>query len=205
MANTSRKRPPPPANGTSAGRPPPSSAGGAAGAAKAGAGGGAPALAGIDTLLAKYARHLPPGASISVQLIKGPSTSSVDPIAARKAAAKSAKAAAKAGRGLLDSGMSGMSSGNDSDYNTANGGANYGAGRGLSAPLAFPRLAKFPETVTAPDFTRRLGDGRMYEEEVPKAKVCLVYNLMFSCCLLMYVCLVFSGVVFTRCMRGQWH
>jgi hypothetical protein len=37
--------------------------------------------------------------------------------------------------------------------------------------LKFPRLAKFVDTVTPPNFHSTLKDGRMYEEEVPKAKV----------------------------------
>ena len=82
---------------------------------------------GIDTLLAKYARHLPPGGTVSVRLIKGPSTTSVDPIAARR--------------------------------------------NSNAVPLEFPRVAKFTESIGRPDFGGRLRDGRMYEEDVPKAKV----------------------------------
>ena len=42
----------------------------------------------------------------------------------------------------------------------------------MMIPMVFPRVAKFVETVAAPDFTKGiLRDGRMYEEEVPKMKV----------------------------------
>eukprot|EP00571_Detonula_confervacea_P007614 CAMPEP_0172322470 /NCGR_PEP_ID=MMETSP1058-20130122/45954_1 /TAXON_ID=83371 /ORGANISM="Detonula confervacea, Strain CCMP 353" /LENGTH=724 /DNA_ID=CAMNT_0013038217 /DNA_START=12 /DNA_END=2183 /DNA_ORIENTATION=- len=168
MANTSRKRPAPAptpttssnvSNGTLHSAPPsqqqrqqplPS-----------------PVISGIDTLLAKYARHLPPGGSISIRLIKGPTSQSVDPIAARQAAKKAAA------RNTAAVASSGVSSGNDSDDNNGAAGA---AGpkatnsRSITAPLTFPRMAKFSETVTQPDFGKSLRDGRIYEEEVPKAK-----------------------------------
>ena len=38
--------------------------------------------------------------------------------------------------------------------------------------LEFPRVAKFGESVGRPDFGGRLVGGRMYEEDVPRAKVC---------------------------------
>lgn len=69
---------------------------------------------------------------MTVSLIKGPSSSNVDPIAARR--------------------------------NVAN-----------AAPLEFPRVAKFTESVGRPDFGGVLKDGRMYEEDVPKAKVCVFF------------------------------
>ncbi|KAL3790021.1 hypothetical protein HJC23_011377 [Cyclotella cryptica] len=94
-----------------------------------------PAQAGIDALLAKYARTLPPGGTVTVTLVKGPSSSSVDPIAARRAAS------------------------NEQQRRHA-----------PPVELTFPRVAKFPETITKPDFGGRLRDGRMYEEDVPKAK-----------------------------------
>ena len=132
---SSRKRPPP-TNGASSGV----------------------AIGSVDALLAKYARHLPPGGTITVNLVKGPTSRSVDPIAARRAAAKEEAARAN-------------SSGNDSDTGGA-GGGNGAAGVGMTVPVTFPRIAKFNETVTPPDFVRgSLRDGRMYEEEVPKAKV----------------------------------
>jgi len=41
----------------------------------------------------------------------------------------------------------------------------------MMIPMVFPRVAKFVETVAAPDFVKGgLKDGRMYEEEVPKMK-----------------------------------
>ncbi|KAL3764940.1 hypothetical protein ACHAWU_003800 [Discostella pseudostelligera] len=193
MANTSRKRPPPSTSSSSAA----SSAAVAAATSNNMAVPLPTSTCGIDALLAKYARHLPPGASISIQLIKGPTTSSVDPVAARKASVKEAKrAAARAARlaaatssttgmgavgapnsNLSSFNSSGMSSGNDdSDANpssaiesttTTNNANNNHPG---TTPLPFPRMAKFIETVTPPDFTKTLKDGRMYEEEVPKAK-----------------------------------
>ena len=133
---------------------------------------------GIDTLLAKYAKHLKPGQSISVQLIKGPVSSSVDPIAARKAATKAARALASSQSSSNNN--SGVSSGNDTDNDNTTQPATV-IGKGINAPLNFPRLAKFSETVTPPDFIKgRLKDGRMYEEEVPLAKVC------FGCCFVMF-------------------
>ena len=127
----------------------------------------------IDTLLAKYAKHLKPGESISVQLIKGPVSSSVDPIAARKAATKAARALASSQSSSNNN--SGISSGNDTDNDNIIQ-QPVTVGKGINAPLNFPRLAKFSETVTPPDFIKgRLKDGRMYEEEVPLAKVCLLF------------------------------
>ena len=128
MVNTNRKRPPPaPTNGTANPSTTP--------------------IQGIDTLLAKYARHLPPGGTVSVRLIKGPSSSSVDPIAARR--------------------------------NNAN-----------AVSLDFPRIAKFTESVTRPDFIGgKLGEGRMYEEDVPKAKVSLFWYI--SDCDVCLICLFY--------------
>ena len=67
-----------------------------------------------------------------------------------------------------------MSSGNDSDTNNTNN-VTAASKKGINVPINFPRMAKFIETVTPPDFSNvgsgKLGDGRMYEEEVPKAKV----------------------------------
>ena len=124
---------------------------------------------GIDTLLAKYAKHLKPGQSISVQLIKGSTSTSIDPIAARKAATKAARALASTNNN------SGVSSGNDTDNDNTTQPATV-IGKGINAPLNFPRLAKFSETVTPPDFIKgKLKDGRMYEEEVPLAKVCYLF------------------------------
>lgn len=74
-----------------------------------------------------------------------------------------------------------MSSGNDSDGGGASSSAAAAASAAAKAAaisaaekltLTFPRIAKFPETVSKPDFyTGGLRDGRMYEEEVPLAKV----------------------------------
>ena len=160
MANTSRKRPPP--------APTSSSNGGTASSTTTTHQQQQSLLpSGIDQLLAKYARHIPSGSSITIQLIKGPTSSSVDPIAARRAAAKAARISAAASGG-------GASSGNDSDTNNTNN-VTAASKKGINVPINFPRMAKFIETVTPPDFSNvgsgKLGDGRMYEEEVPKAKV----------------------------------
>ena len=70
-----------------------------------------------------------------------------------------------------------MSSGNDSDGGAAADTASAAAAAAARVAaekltLPFPRVAKFPETVTKPNFyTGGLRDGRMYEEEVPLAKV----------------------------------
>jgi len=128
---------------------------------------------GIDTLLAKYAKHLKPGQTISIQLIKGSTSTSVDPIAARKAATKAARALASSQSSSANN--SGVSSGNDTDNDNTTQPATV-IGKGINAPLNFPRLAKFSETVTPPDFIKgKLKDGRMYEEEVPLAKVCYLF------------------------------
>lgn len=173
----SRKRPAPT---TSSHRPPARSSNLAA---------AAPSLR-IDTLLAKYARDLPPGGTISIQLIKGGTSTSVDPIAIRKAVAKKERqlqqraAAQLQQRAAGGSGFSsGVSSGNDSDggvvaaASAANTVAAAAANTAAAAAaeklsLTFPRIAKFPETISNPNFfTGSLRDGRMYEEEVPLAKV----------------------------------
>ncbi|KAL7550829.1 hypothetical protein ACHAWF_014034 [Thalassiosira exigua] len=124
-----------------------------------------PLPAGIDALLARYARDLPPGGTVTVRLIKGPSSASVDPIAARKAAARRAAAA-----GGNAGGGGGGGEGSEAIAASVRGTGPRGSLAG--APLSFPRVAKFHETVTAPDFfaTGSLKDGRMYEEEVPMAK-----------------------------------
>eukprot|EP00984_Skeletonema_dohrnii_P024372 scaffold13491_cov110-Skeletonema_dohrnii-CCMP3373.AAC.1 len=120
----------------------------------------------IDALLAKYARHLPPGGTISIQLTKGGTSTSVDPIAVRKAVSKKE-------RQLQKNNNSGVSSGNDSDNGGGMSAAAATAARVAKEKLTlpFPRVAKFPETITRPNFiTGGLRDGRMYEEEVPLAK-----------------------------------
>jgi hypothetical protein len=73
----------------------------------------------------------------------------------------------------------GYSNGSDGAEETSDDGggsgraSNLGGGAAAAAvvELKFPRLAKFVETVTPPSFNTILKDGRMYEEEVPKAKV----------------------------------
>jgi len=40
--------------------------------------------------------------------------------------------------------------------------------------VQFPRLMKFIETVEKPNFDKLFVDGRLYMEDIPKAKVCCV-------------------------------
>jgi len=90
----------------------------------------------------------------------------VDPIAVRKAVSKKE-------RQLQKNNNSGVSSGNDSDNGGGMSAAAATAARVAKEKLTlpFPRVAKFPETITRPNFiTGGLRDGRMYEEEVPLAK-----------------------------------
>ena len=184
----SRKRPAPPSSSTATTNPPPPSS--------------SPLLR-IDTLLAKYARNLPPGGTISIQLIKGPTSSSVDPIAIRKVAAKKERQLQRAQQQQQqqNSGFSsGMSSGNDDSDGGGGGAARQPSSSSTSAAtaaaaekltLSFPRIAKFPETVSKPNFYTMGGgssggssgsggglrDGRMYEEEVPLVKVRYIYYI----------------------------
>jgi hypothetical protein len=150
-------------------RPPPTTSNGVGGAGAYHPPVGGPLPTGIDALLAKYARHLPPGGTLTVRLVKGPTSASVDPIAARREAAKAAKAAQRK-RSANDDG-----SGDESDGGGAAAAADGTGGkkkRGMNVPLTFPRIAKFSQTVTPPDFSKgNLKDGRLYEEEVPKLKV----------------------------------
>ena len=71
---------------------------------------------------------------------------------------------------------SGVSSTNDDSDGGGGGTAAAATAARVAAEkltLTFPRVAKFPETITKPNFynTGGLKDGRMYEEEVPLAKV----------------------------------
>jgi hypothetical protein len=49
-------------------------------------------------------------------------------------------------------------------------------------------MAKFVETVSPPDFGGSLRDGRMYEEEVPKAKASLMIDWLHVCVVCARVC-----------------
>ena len=149
---------------------------------------------GIDALLAKYAKHLKPGQSITVQLIKGSTSTSVDPIAARKAATKAARLSSQS-----SANNNGVSSGNDTDNDNTltQQPAVTTVGKGINVPLNFPRLAKFSETVTPPDFNKKLKDGRMYEEEVPLAKVCLLFWCVVYVLLIVVCC--FQCVFYWGC------
>ena len=165
-------------------------------------------ITGIDALLAKYARQFPHnsngGGTITVQLIKGPSSSSVDPIAARRAAALHAKrmAASSEANTAASSGGGGMSYSNSSgaEETSDDGGGGRASNLGAAAAvveLKFPRLAKFVDTVTPPNFNTMLKDGRMYEEEVPKAKVSTIDKIpdiyqLCSCCM-NTLCVYFLG------------
>lgn len=172
----------------------------------------------IDALLAKYARNLPPGGSVSIQLIKGPTSSSADPIAIRKVAAKKNRQLQRSQQQQQQqsSGFSsGMSSGNDSDGNN-NGDDNNGTATAAATAtaiatakekltLSFPRIAKFSETTSKPNFavagggnnSGGLRDGRMYEEEVPLAKVSdeksLLCEQIVCACLAEFIDLIYSS------------
>jgi hypothetical protein len=153
--------------------------------------------------LAKYARQLPPpnnnggGGTITVQLIKGPSSSSVDPIAARRAAALHAKrisAETNSGGGYSNS--SGAEETSDDGGNGRASSSLGGAAAATVVELKFPRLAKFVDTVSPPNFNSTLKDGRMYEEEVPKAKV-RIDDRVFIDFLMLYeyfVCVFFGEI-----------
>ena len=165
-------------------------------------------ITGIDALLAKYARQFPHnsngGGTITVQLIKGPSSSSVDPIAARRAAALHAKrmVASSEANTAASGGGGGMSYSNSSgaEETSDDGGGGRASNLGAAAAvveLKFPRLAKFVDTVTPPNFNTMLKDGRMYEEEVPKAKVSTIDKIpdiyqLCSCCM-NTLCVYFLG------------
>jgi hypothetical protein len=100
----------------------------------------------IDTLLSQYAKSLKPGESISIPLYKGSGTiTTIDPLQATKAH----KAAAAIG-------------------------AKEPAQSVIKRhEVSFPKLCKFIETVERPDFHKpgELQDGRLYMEDIPKAKV----------------------------------
>ena len=95
-----------------------------------------------------------------------------------------------------------MSSGNDSDGNNGDNNTASAATAIAAAKekltLSFPRIAKFSETTSKPNFavaggggnnnSGGLRDGRMYEEEVPLAKVSDERNHLYvnkCCCLLL--------------------
>jgi hypothetical protein len=105
-----------------------------------------PVFSTIDALLAQYAKNLQPGQSISIPLYKGKQTmTTIDPIqvsqAKKAAAAIGAKEPAKSVIKRHE--------------------------------ISFPRLCKFIETVEKPNFqkTGEFQDGRLYMEDIPKAKV----------------------------------
>ncbi|KAL3815347.1 hypothetical protein ACHAXA_002131 [Cyclostephanos tholiformis] len=170
MANTSRKRPPSPATFSA-----PHGAVDATESKETSSSSSSPSNpllpSGIDALLAKYARRLPPGGSITVRLIKGSTSTSVDPIAARKAAASAAKRSLTVSNHSTSGRSSCSSAGEDEDDVDVPPPTMGAADARKNAPMSFPRMAKFVETVSPPDFGGALRDGRMYEEEVPKAKV----------------------------------
>ena len=51
------------------------------------------------------------------------------------------------------------------------------------APLeTFPLIAKFPESIPKPDFTgKEYQYSRLYQQDAPKAKVCMDMCIMYVC------------------------
>ncbi len=98
----------------------------------------------IDSLISQYAKNLKPGESVSIPLYRGEeSITNIDPLQATKAN----KAAAAIG-------------------------AKEPAKSVISRnELTFPRLMKFTTTVERPNFDGLFKDGRLYVEDIPKAKV----------------------------------
>lgn len=105
----------------------------------------------IDAILTHHARSLRPGESISIPLYKSANgtITSIDPLQASRAS----KAAAAIGAKTITKSVKERSS------------------------VKFPRVMKFIETVEDPDFGNGKGrgetfrDGRLYVEDIPKAKV----------------------------------
>jgi hypothetical protein len=108
----------------------------------------------IDELLSKHTKNLKPGESISIPLYKSRGTiSTIDPIQASRAQKAAASVGAKTlTRSFLE-----------------------------KNEMKFPRLMKFNcPVVTKPDWDHNLKDGRLYIEDIPKAKVCCKYFLNAS-------------------------
>lgn len=98
----------------------------------------------IDELLSKHTKNLKPGESISIPLYKSRGTiSTIDPIQASRAQKAAASVGAKTlTRSFLE-----------------------------KNEMKFPRLMKFNcPVVTKPDWDHNLKDGRLYIEDIPKAK-----------------------------------
>lgn len=99
----------------------------------------------IDEILGKYSNDLKPGESISIPLYKSRSTiSTIDPIQVSRAQ----KIATSVGANTLTKGFVEKNE------------------------LKFPRLLKFNHPVVRkPKWDGDLDDGRLYIEDIPKAKV----------------------------------
>ena len=98
----------------------------------------------IDAIILRYAKNLKPGESVSIPLYKGKqSLTNTDPLQA----AKANKAAAAIGAKAPSKATS------------------------IRNESSFPKIMKFIETVEKPNFTKQLKDGRLYIEDIPKAKV----------------------------------
>ncbi len=98
----------------------------------------------IDALIAQYSKGLKPGETISIPLYKGEtSKTTIDPLQATKANKAAAAIGAKEPSKAVIS----------------------------RNELTFPRMMKFIETVEKPNFDKQFKDGRLYVEDIPKAKV----------------------------------
>lgn len=111
----------------------------------------------IDELLSNHTMNLKPGESVSIPLYKSMGTiSTIDPIQASRAQKAAASIGAKTlTRSFLE-----------------------------KNEMKFPRLMKFNHpVVTKPDWDHSLRDGRLYIEDIPKAKVRRKHNVSLK-----YVC-----------------
>ena len=111
-------------------------------------------MATIDAFLSQFAKTLKPGESISIPLYKGASSiTNIDPNQAHKATKAAATIGAKApAQSVLK-----------------------------RNEITFPRILKFIETVEKPNFQKpgEFADGRLYMEDIPKAKVRYHNNITF--------------------------
>ena len=96
-------------------------------------------LLSIEKILNDYGKKLNPGDSISFTLVKGKETST-----------------------SVDPILARRTNKGNTNNNNNNSSSN-------KYELAFPRVAKFAETVTKPEFEKEWKDGRWYEEDIPKA------------------------------------
>lgn len=55
-----------------------------------------------------------------------------------------------------------------------------GASSSRNLEEKFPKIAKFIETVEKPDFQNTFKAGRLYQEDVPKAQVIIIFIMLFG-------------------------